>query len=125
MTLVSTPLAQRVIGAAVAVHRALGPGLFESAYEKCLAHEFGRQGLSFKRQVAFALVYEELELPCAYRVDFVVGGELLVELKTVDHVLSVHRAQVLTYLKLSGLRQALLINFNVPRLVDGLKSFVA
>jgi GxxExxY protein len=124
VALVSNPLVQEVIGAAIAVHRALGPGLFESAYDECFSHELGRRGLDFHRQVPLALVYDGLALPCAYRADFVVRGELLIELKAVDRLLPVHRSQVLTYLRLSGLRQALLINFNVPRLVDGLMSFL-
>ncbi len=125
MALIVNPVAQQVIGAAITVHRALGPGLFESVYERCLAHEFTRQGLSFDRQVALPLSYGDLVVMCAYRVDFVVQRELLVEIKAVDRVLPVHRTQVHTYLRLSKLRQALLFNFNVQRLTDGLQSFLA
>jgi GxxExxY protein len=114
-----------VIGAAIAVHRALGPGLFESVYERCLTHELSRQGLSFERQVPLSLRYEGLKVSCAYRVDFVVEGEILVEIKAVDRMIPVHHTQVITYLRLSKLRQGLLINFNVSRLVDGVKSFLA
>ena len=125
MTLIVNPVAQRVIGAAIAVHRSLGPGLFESVYERCLAHELERQGLSFERQVALSLIYEGLAVPCAYRADFIVQEELLVEIKAVDRVLPVHDKQVLTYLRLSKVRQALLLNFNASRLADGIKSFLA
>ena len=125
VTLIVNPVVQRVIGAAIAVHRALGPGLFESVYERCLAHELARQGLSFERQVALSLIYEDLAVQCAYRADFVVQGEVLLEIKAIDRILPVHHSQVLTYLKLSKLRQGLLLNFNVARLVDGIKSFLA
>jgi GxxExxY protein len=124
MALISDPLVQSVIGCAIAVHRVLGPGLFESVYETCVAAEFEATGLSYARQVPIPLVYRDRTLPCVYRMDLVVEGRLVVELKTVDRMLPVHNAQMLTYLKLSGLRQGLLMNFNVPRLVDGIKSFV-
>ena len=125
MTLIVNPVVQRVIGAAIAVHRGLGPGLFESVYERCLGHELDRQGLSFERQVALPLIYEGLAVPCAYRADFIVQKELLVEIKAVDRMLPVHDSQIRTYVRLSKVRQGLLLNFNVPRLVDGIKSFLA
>jgi GxxExxY protein len=115
---------EQVIGCAIAVHRVLGPGLFESVYETCVGAEFEAAGLSYTRQVPIPLSYRDRRLPCVYRLDLVVEGRLLLELKAVDRVLPVHSAQMLTYLKLSGLRQGLLFNFNVPRLVDGIKSFV-
>ena len=125
LTLVSSPLVRAVIGHAITVHRALGPGLLESAYERCLAHELEAHGIDFRRQVPVSLTYQSLKIDCAYRVDFIVESELLVELKSIDRVLPLHGTQVLTYLKLSGLRQALLINFNVQRLADGVRSFLA
>lgn len=124
MGYIADPLVERVIGCAIAVHRVLGPGLFESVYEPCVVAEFEASGLGHSRQVPIPLTYRNRTLPCVYRMDLVVEGRLVVELKTVDRILPVHGAQVLTYMKLSGLRQGLLINFNVPRLVDGIKSFV-
>ena len=94
-------------------------------YERCLGHEFERQGLSFEPQVALPLIYEGLAVPCAYRADFIVQKELLVEIKAVDRMLPVHDSQIRTYVRLSKVRQGLLLNFNVPRLVDGIKSFLA
>ena len=114
----------RVIGAAIAVHRALGPGLLESTYSHCLTHEFHYRGISFAREVAIPVVYRETRLDCGYRVDFVVESEVLVEIKAVEHLSPVHQAQVLTYLKLLNLRRALLINFNVTILKAGLKSLL-
>jgi GxxExxY protein len=124
VALISSPVVREIIGSAIAVHRALGPGLFERVYERCLEYELGKHGLTFERQVALPLIYEGLAIPCAYRVDFVVQNEVLVEVKAIERVLPIHHTQVLTYLRLSGLRQGLLVNFNVPRLVDGIKSFV-
>jgi len=114
----------RVIGAAIAVHRALGPGLLESAYDHCLAHEFDFRGISFAREVAVPVVYRETRLDCGYRVDFVVESEVIVEIKSVERMTPVHQAQVLTYMKLLNLKRALLINFNVTILKDGLKSLL-
>jgi len=113
-----------VIGAAIDVHRGLGPGLLESAYDECLALELESRQLPFQRQVVVPVVYKGARIPCGYRVDFIVSGELVVEIKAVEHVLPIHHAQVLTYVRLLSLHRALLINFNVPRLVDGLKSFL-
>jgi GxxExxY protein len=125
VSLVSSPLVESVIGHAINVHRALGPGLFELVYEQCLEYELDRHGVRFRRQVPLALKYETLRIDCAYRVDLIIEDELLVELKSVDRLAPIHYAQLLTYLKLSGVRQALLINFNVQRLTDGIKSFLA
>jgi len=110
-----------VIGAAIAVHRALGPGLLESAYETCLEYELLCRGIPHERQKAIPLLYRGIAVESAYRVDFVVGGRVIVELKAVEHLDHVHTAQVLTYLKLSGCRIGLLINFNVPLLKDGIR----
>jgi len=109
-----------VIGAAMKVHTALGAGVLESAYDACLYYEFTRAGLHFERQVRLPIVYEGIQLSPAYRVDFIVENCLPVEIKRVDKLLPIHTAQLLTYLKLTGLRLGLLINFNVPHLRDGL-----
>jgi len=123
--LVTSPLVQTVIGHAISVHRALGPGLFEHAYAHCFEQELACHGLQFRRQVPLPLTYGGLRLDCVYRVDLIVEDELIIELKSIERVLPIHHAQVLTYLKLSGVRQALLINFNVRRLTDGIKSFLS
>jgi len=117
-----TPLAERIIGAAIEVHRHLGPGLLESAYESCLAMEFELRGQQHERQVAVPLLYKGRPVSCQYRADFVVENSLLLELKSVEQVLPVHKAQTITYVKLLKLDQGLLINFNVVRLVDGITS---
>lgn len=119
-----SPLSERVIGAAIEVHRTVGPGLLESAYRECLAFELKARGLQFAREAPLPLTYKGTGLDCGYRIDFLVEKSLLVELKAVDHMLPIHSAQTLTYLKLLGVRQALLINFNVTRLTNGLKSFL-
>lgn len=119
-----SPITGKVIGCAIEVHRVLGPGLLESAYHRCLAREFELQGLRCVWEVPLATDYKGVYVDCAYRIDCVVENELLIELKTVEHVLPIHHAQVLTYLKLRRVQQALLINFNSRRLVDGLKSYV-
>lgn len=119
-----SPLVRRVIGCAIEVHRELGPGLLESAYEQCLAQELTTEKIPFRFQVALPVDYKGIRLDCGYRMDVVVADELLLELKSVEKLLPIHVAQTLSYLKLSRLRQALLINFNVERLVDGLKSFL-
>jgi GxxExxY protein len=114
-------LTDSVIGAAIEVHRALGAGLLESAYEECLCHELECRSLGFARQVALPVRYKAISLDCAYRMDVVVENQLILELKAVDKLLPIHDAQLLTYLRLSGLRTGLLMNFNVPVLKDGLK----
>lgn len=125
LPLISSSLVEAVIGHAISVHRLLGPGLFESVYEQCVEHELDLHGIRFRRQVPLSLTYRTLRIDCAYRVDLIVEDELLIELKSIERLLPVHHAQALTYLKLSGCRQALLINFNVQRLADGIKSFLA
>lgn len=114
-------IARQVVDAAHAVHRALGPGLLESVYEACLLHELAKRGLEVDRQVAMPLTYDGVRLDAELRLDLVVENSLLVELKAVETILPVHHAQVLTYLKLSGLRLGLLMNFNVPVIRDGIK----
>jgi GxxExxY protein len=117
------PLTKRIIGCAIEVHRTLGPGLLESAYEQCMAHEMALQGVEFRLQVPTPVEYKGLRLDCAYRADIIVQGRVIVELKSVDALTSLHHAQLLTYMKVSGAQTGLLINFNVPRLVDGIKRF--
>ena len=118
------PLSQKVIGAAIEVHRALGPGLLESAYEVCLCLELTKVGVTFKRQVEMPVSYKGKRIDCGYRADLIIEGTLLVELKSVDRLLPIHQAQLLTYLKLSGIRTGLLINFNSKVLKDGIKRLV-
>jgi GxxExxY protein len=114
-------LTERVIGACIEIHRALGPGLLESAYEECLCHELSVAGIKFERQKPLPVRYKEVNLECGYRLDLVVEQKLIVELKAVESLLPIHEAQLLTYLKLSDLTLGLLINFNVPVLKSGIK----
>lgn len=118
------PLTEKIIGCAIAVHRALGPGLLESAYEECLCYELSEQGLAYVRQVALPVMYKEVRLDCGYRMDIVVENRVVVELKTVDVLLPIHEAQLLTYLKLSKMRVGLLLNFHVKALREGIKRMV-
>jgi len=117
-------LSNRVIGCALEVHRVLGPGLLESTYEQCLAHELGQAGIGFKLQQALSMQCKRFRMDCGYRVDVMVEDQLILELKSVDAVLGVHQAQLLTYMKLANIKTGLLINFNVPRLRMGIKRFV-
>ena len=117
-------LTERVIGAAIEVHRHLGPGLLESAYEECLFWELGQAGLRTQRQVPLPVVYKEVKLDIGYRLDLVVQDELIVELKTVEKLLPIHEAQLLTYLKLSGMKTGLLLNFHSAVLRGGMKRIV-
>jgi len=117
-------LSNRVIGCALEVHRTLGPGLLESTYEQCLAHELSLAGISFKLQLPLPVKYKGIKLDCGYRIDLLVNDELIVELKSVDQIMGIHRAQLLTYMKLSGVKVGLLINFNVEMLKSGIKRFV-
>ena len=114
-------LAGRVINAAIEVHRTLGPGLLESAYEDCLAHEFTLRGIPHERQKAVSLVYKELTVNRAFRVDLLVDNTLVIEVKCVASVVPIHAAQLLTYLKLGHWKVGLLLNFHERRLVDGIK----
>jgi GxxExxY protein len=110
-----------VIGAAIEVHRMLGPGLLESAYEACLCRELELRGIGFQKQHPLPLVYKELHLECGYRLDLLIEKSIVVEIKSVDVLLPVHEAQLLTYLRLGGWRVGLLINFNVPVLKEGIR----
>ncbi len=117
-------VSRQVIGCAIEVHRVLGPGLLESAYESCLCHELSQHGIKFERQVPVPVIYKGLQLDCAYRLDLVVNGRLIVEIKTVEKLLPVHTAQVLTYLRLTGIRAGLLMNFHTEALRTGMKRVV-
>ncbi|HEY3488667.1 MAG TPA: GxxExxY protein [Candidatus Deferrimicrobiaceae bacterium] len=114
-------LSEPVIGACIEVHRHLGPGLLESAYEACLCHELSLRGMSFERQRAVPLTYKGLALECGYRLDLVVADRVIVEIKAVEALAPIHEAQALTYLRLTGLEVALLVNFRVPVLKHGLR----
>jgi GxxExxY protein len=117
-------LSERVIGSAIDVHRQLGPGLLESVYEECLCFELRHAGMAYGRQVPLALVYKTIRLECGYRMDVVVERQLIIEIKAVEQLLPIHEAQMLTYLRLSGHRVALLMNFNNVALKNGLRRFV-
>lgn len=113
-----------IIAAALEVHRNLGPGLLESAYEECLCYELKTRGIPYFRQQALPVVYKGIKLECGYRLDIVVNDKILLELKSVEKLLPIHEAQILTYLKLSGIRTGLLINFNEVLLKNGIKRIV-
>jgi len=124
MVLVTTESASTIIQCAINVHKALGPGLFESAYHPMLSAEMKRAGLRFSEQVILPVSRNDITVTKAYKADFIVEDEVLVEIKSVAKLLPLHERQVLTYLKLSGLRKGLLFNFNVTLLKHGLKSIV-
>jgi GxxExxY protein len=113
------PVSPEVIGAAIAVHRALGPGLLESVYGACLSHELTKRRVPLERDVKVPVRYDGREMQVHFRLDLVVRGCLVLELKSVEHLLGVHQAQLITYLRLTGCTRGLLINFNVARLADG------
>ncbi len=117
--LLDEELTEQIIGAAIEVHRALGPGLLESSYEACLAYELESRGLRVSRQVPLPIIYKQVHLDAGYRIDLHVENRVVVELKHVEKTLPIHEAQLITYLKLSGCRIGLLINFNVRALKDG------
>jgi GxxExxY protein len=117
--LLEQQITEAIIGAAIEVHRELGPGLLESAYEECFCHELHLRGFSFQRQVELPVVYKGLKLDCGYRLD-VVGNAVIVELKSIEQISPIHYAQLLTYLRLAGKKVGLLINFNVAVLKNGI-----
>jgi GxxExxY protein len=117
-------LTHRIIGAAIEVHRRLGPGLLEAVYEECLAKEFAMLALPFERQKPIPLVYRDIKLECGYRLDFLVGGHVVVEIKSIEALAPIHESVMLTYLRLSRSPLGLLINFNVPVLKDGIRRYV-
>ena len=114
----------RVIGCAIEVHRELGPGLLESTYAQCLAHELRLNGIEFRLEHPLPVEYKGVRLECGYRIDLLIEDRLIVELKSVDKIKGIHEAQLLTYMKLAGVKVGLLINFNVTRLKEGIKRFV-
>ena len=118
------PLSRKVIGCAIEVHRELGPGLLESTYEACLAQELTDQGIPFRRQLDLPVHYKDKKVDAGYRIDLLVDNSLIMELKSVDQVLAIHKAQLLTYMKLSRCKTGLLINFNVSILKNGIKRYV-
>ena len=124
MTTDINKLSSKVIGAAIEVHKHLGPGLLESAYEECLCHELELRDTSYERQKALPIVYKGKELDCGYRLDVVADNQLIVELKSVEKIEPIHRAQLLTYLKLSDIRLGLILNFNVTMMKDGIVRMV-
>lgn len=113
-------LTERIIGLAIKVHKALGPGLLESTYEICFAYELEKNGFRVERQKALPVVYEGIVIDCGYRIDLLIDGKIILELKSVEKILPVHEAQLLSYLKLSGFKLGLLINFNTRYLKDGI-----
>jgi GxxExxY protein len=117
-------LSQQVIGLAIEVHRHLGPGLLESAYEECLCLELKEAGLPFRRQVPLPIIYKSIKLDCGYRFDLVVKDRLILEIKAAEQLLPIHNAQLLTYMKLSGIRTGLLMNLNSAVLKDWLRRLI-
>lgn len=118
-------ITEEVIGGAIEVHRTLGPGLLENAYEECLCRELSLRKIPFQRQYPLPLKYKEVQLNCGYRVDLVIAGSIIVEIKAVERVLAVHEAQIISYLKLGGWKVGLLLNFNVSVLRSGIRRFVS
>ena len=117
-------LSKEIIGAAIEVHKLLGPGLLESAYEDCMVYELKIKGLNLERQKAVPVVYKSIKLDCGYRLDILVENKIIIEIKSIDAMAPVHEAQILTYMKFSGVNVGLLINFNVTILKNGLKRYV-
>ena len=114
-------ITDQVIGACIEIHKQIGPGLLESAYEECLCYELAQRGIHFERQVAIPVEFKGVKLDCGYRADLIVRGKILVEIKAVDQLAPIHDAQLLSYLKLSGLKVGLLINFNERMLIHGVR----
>ena len=112
-------LTEQIVGAGIEVHRALGPGLLESAYEECLCHELNIRGIPFRRRVTLPILYKGVKLDCGYRIDIIVEDVVILELKCLEHILPVHEAQLLSYMKMANVRVGLLLNFHVATLVRG------
>ena len=117
-------LSNKVIGCSIEVHKTLGPGLLESTYEQCLAHELTQADIPFKLQCSLPVKYKDITISCGYRLDLLIDDSLIIELKTIERFLPIHQAQLLTYMKLSGISTGLLINFNVTILKNGIKRLV-
>ncbi len=118
------PVASAIIGAAIEVHRCLGPGLLEAAYKTCLTYELTQRSLRIETEVPVPVMFKGVQMECGFRLDLLVDRGVIVEVKSVEHLMPAHTAQVLTYLRLTGARQALLINFNSTTLTEGLRSFL-
>jgi len=114
-------LTEQIIGASIEVHKVLGPGLLESAYEECLCHELKIRSINFERQYPLPVVYKAVQLDCGYRIDLLVAKKVVVEIKAISKIEPIHEAQLITYLKLGGWKLGLLINFNAPVLKDGIR----
>ncbi len=117
-------ITEKIIGCAIEVHKQLGPGLLESAYEECLFYELINTGLEVKKQLALPLIYKEIRLDVGYRIDLLVQNNVVVEIKSVDALAEIHKAQLMTYMKLANIKVGLLINFNVVRLKDGIVRWI-
>jgi GxxExxY protein len=117
-------LTERIIGCAIEVHKAIGPGLLESAYEECLCYELSQVGLAFQRQVPLPVKYKSVSLDCGYRLDIIVGDEVIVEIKAVERIISIHEAQLLSYLKMLDRRVGLILNFHSSIMKYGIKRIV-
>lgn len=117
-------LSNEIIGCAIEVHKNLGPGLLESTYKQCLAYELSKSNIKFGLEVEIPIKYKDVQISCGYRIDLIVENKIIIELKSVEKIMPVHEAQILTYMKLSGIKIGLLINFNSKLLKDGIKRFV-
>lgn len=117
-------ITEKIIGCAITVHKILGPGLLESAYEECLCHELYLNNIKFERQKPLPLIYKDVRLDCGYRIDLLVENQIIVEIKTIDKIHDVHLAQILTYLRLSKCTIGLIMNFNVNQLIKGIKRVI-
>ena len=117
-------LSNKIIGLAIEVHRELGPGLLENTYKQCLAYELSKANIKFQMEAELPVQYKDVHIACGYRIDLLVENQLVIELKCVDQIHAIHKAQLLTYMKLSGVKIGLLINFNEKILKDGIKRFV-
>ncbi|MEW6202525.1 MAG: GxxExxY protein [bacterium] len=117
-------LTETIIGIAINIHRSLGPGLLESAYEACMVYDLAQAGLKVEQQKPLPIIYRDVKLECGYRLDLVIEDEIIIELKSIEKILPIHNAQLISYLKLSGCKVGLLINFNVEMLKDGIKRVV-
>ncbi|MBP7552513.1 MAG: GxxExxY protein [Spirochaetes bacterium] len=117
-------LSNEIIGCAIEVHKNLGPGLLESTYKQCLAYELSKSNIKFGLEVEIPIKYKDVKISCGYRIDLIVENKIIIELKSVEKIIPVHEAQILTYMKLSGIKIGLLINFNSKLIRDGIKRFV-
>ncbi|GAB4287379.1 MAG: GxxExxY protein [Marinilabiliales bacterium] len=122
--MIENVITEKIIGCAIEVHKQLGPGLLESAYEECLYYELQNAGLNVKKQLALPLVYKEIKLDAGYRIDLLVENKVIVEIKSVDALAEIHKAQLMTYMKLANIKVGLLMNFNVTKLKDGIVRWI-